>query len=70
MRTLLQVLEPMSLRERDEFAKRVGRGYAAAYLWMVATGHRRASPSLARALVEADPRLRLDQLRPDVWGRR
>jgi hypothetical protein len=40
------------------------------YMSQCAGGHRKPSVRLCRSLVAADPRLTLEELRPDIWGER
>lgn len=62
MRTLLRTMtEP----EREDFARRADSSLG--YLRLIAGGHRRPSTALAKRLVDADGRLSLHELRPDVW---
>lgn len=51
-------LSDLSPRERADLAAKVGCSHK--YLYQCATGRRRASPDLARTIVEADPRLTLE----------
>ena len=37
------------------------------YLYLIGGGHRRPSTKLCKKLVEAEPKLTLPELRPDVW---
>jgi hypothetical protein len=62
IKTLLRTLKPA---EREAFA--VSADTTVAYLYLLAGGHRRASPAMAKRLVEADARLTLPELRPDIW---
>jgi hypothetical protein len=62
MRTLLRSIEPT---ERERLAKRAKTSVG--YLNLIAGGHRKPSPKLARKLVQADNRLTLADLRPDLW---
>lgn len=63
MRTLLRTMnEP----QRQELARKVDSSLG--YLRLIAGGHRRPSTDLAKKLVEADARLSLHELRPDVWS--
>lgn len=43
-------------------------GVSVGYLYLVVRGHRHASPALSQRLVEADPRLTLPGMRPDVYA--
>lgn len=63
MQTLLRSLEPDG---REQLAKSAKTSVG--YLYLIAGGHRNPSPKLAKKLVEADPRLTLAELRPDLWG--
>lgn len=63
MRTLLR---SMTEPERQVLAAKVDSSVG--YLRLIAGGHRRPSTDLAKKLVEADGRLSLAELRPDVWG--
>ena len=67
-------LSDLTPAERDALADRVGCNRK--YLYQVATGvidlktgrARQPGTDLCRQLVAADPRLKLSDLRPDVWG--
>ncbi len=63
MRTLLR-----SMREPERQALAAKVDSSVGYLRLIAGGHRRPSTDLAKKLVEADRRLSLAELRPDVWG--
>ena len=62
MKTYLQQTAP-ELREKlaQEVKSSVG------YFYLIAGGHRKASTTLCKKLVEKEPRLTLQELRPDVW---
>ena len=51
--------------ERRELASKVGT--TGAYLYQVLTGRRTADAALARQIHDADPRIDLQDLRPDDW---
>jgi hypothetical protein len=51
--------------ERHALAQKVGSSVG--YFYLIAGNHRRPGPRLCRALVEAEPKLTLWSLRPDVW---
>lgn len=51
--------------ERRELAIKVGT--TGAYLYQVLTGRRTADAALARQIHDADPRIDLQDLRPDDW---
>lgn len=63
LQTLLRTIEP---REREALAKRAKTSVG--YLYLLAGGHRKPSPKLARKLVTVEPRLTLPDLRPDLWA--
>lgn len=67
-------IEAIDSDQRQEFADRAGTNTA--YLSQLASGHRKASTSLARRLVQASMQvfpgepeqwLTLDGIRPDIW---
>jgi hypothetical protein len=37
------------------------------YFYLIAGGHRKPGTKLCQALVENEPKLRLEALRPDIW---
>lgn len=51
--------------ERQALAAKAG--YSVGYLYLIAGKHRHPRPVRCRALVEADPKLTLWELRPDIW---
>lgn len=59
-------LSDLSPQERAELAKKVKKNEV--YIYQCSTGFRNPSAKLARNLVAADPRLTLEELRPDIWG--
>ena len=63
MKTYLQQATPV---ERDALAVEVGSSVG--YFYLLAGGHRRASPRLCRRLIAAEPKLTLTDLRPDIWS--
>lgn len=63
MKTFLQQAAP---DEREALAGAVESSVG--YFYLIAGGHRRPSTDLCKRLVEAEPRLSLRHLRPDVWG--
>lgn len=62
MREFLQVTKAP---EREALAQAANTSVG--YFWLIAGGHRKPSPGLCRRLVDAEPRLTLGGLRPDVW---
>ena len=62
MKTYLQQAAPA---EREALAATVKSSVG--YFYLIGGGHRRASPALCKRLVEAEPKLTLSGLRPDVW---
>ena len=52
--------------ERHQLADRVDSSVG--YFYLIAGGHRNASASLCKALVAAEPKLTLEELRPDIWA--
>lgn len=63
-----ELMSLMTEAERHDFARRAGT--TVNYLWLLSGGQRRPSPKLAKKLVDADRRLTLEKLRPDIWGQR
>lgn len=53
--------------ERELLANRVESSVA--YFWQLAGGHKKPGHKLCRRLVAAEPRLKLADLRPDIWSR-
>lgn len=51
--------------QREELAGRVDS--TVGYFWQLAGGHKKPGTDLCHRLVEAEPRLTLHELRPDVW---
>ncbi len=62
LKTYFQITKPA---ERDALAARCET--SANYLYLAARGKRNVGPSLAKRLVEEEPRLTLHELRPDIW---
>lgn len=62
LKTYFQSTKP---EERETLAKACDT--SADYLYLCSRGDRRVGPALARRLVEAEPRLTLAELRPDIW---
>lgn len=62
MKTYLKQATP---HEREALALAVGSSVG--YFYLIAGGHRNAGTDLCKLLVEAEPRLTLHDLRPDVW---
>jgi transcriptional regulator with XRE-family HTH domain len=62
---LAELLPNLTRAERDALA--AAAGTAPVYLSQIAKGLRSPSPKLARRLVDCEPRLRLSDLRPDIW---
>lgn len=54
-------------KERRALAEKIGTSEE--YLRFCANGYRRPSPELAKKLANAEPRLKLAELRPDIWGK-
>jgi hypothetical protein len=63
MKTYLKQATP---DEREELAKKVDSSVA--YFYQIAGRHKKPGTALCKALVEAEPKLTLHGLRPDVWG--
>lgn len=63
---LRELMDVLTYEEKLELARKADTGYY--YLFHMAAGARLPSPRLARKLVEADNRLTLAELRPDIWG--
>ncbi|NOV24182.1 hypothetical protein E5S69_11730 [Cupriavidus necator] len=53
-------------KERRALAEKIGTSEE--YLRLCANGHRQTGTTLALKLVAAEPRLKLADLRPDIWG--
>ncbi len=51
--------------ERDALADAVESSVA--YFYLIAGQHKKPGPKLCRRLVEAEPKLTLHELRPDIW---
>lgn len=62
MKTYLKQATP---EERDALAAKVGSSVG--YFYLIGGGHRNAGKNLCKALVAAEPRLTLNELRPDIW---
>lgn len=63
----LRDLDPLA---RQRFAKKVSRAGSVGYLYLVAGGHRRASPELAKKIEEAsEGKVTRAELRPDIFER-
>lgn len=62
MKTFLQQSTP---EQREALAQEVKSSVA--YFYQIAGGHKQPSTKLSRAIAEADPRITLSELRPDVW---
>lgn len=52
--------------ERETLAKAVESSVG--YFYLLAGGHRKPSAGLCKKLVEAEPKLVLSDLRPDIWA--
>ncbi|MET3135287.1 hypothetical protein AAKU55_005595 [Oxalobacteraceae bacterium GrIS 1.11] len=63
MKTYLKQAAP---EQREALAAAVASSVS--YLYVIAGGHRKAGPKLCKALVVAEPKLTLGELRPDIWG--
>lgn len=59
-------LKQASDAEREHLAAEVKSSVG--YFYLIAGGHRRPSTGLCKRLVTAEPRLSLEELRPDVWS--
>jgi hypothetical protein len=62
MKTYLRQATP---DEREALATEVKSSVG--YFYLIAGGHRNPSTGLAKRLVEAEPKLTLSGLRPDIW---
>jgi hypothetical protein len=62
MKTYLKQASPV---ERDALAVAVSSSVG--YFYLIGGGHKRPSAKLCHALVAAEPRLTLSELRPDIW---
>ena len=59
-------IEKYGKEEATRVAESAGSKYV--YLYHIALGHRKPSPTLSRKLVEASKgRMKLSDLRPDIW---
>jgi hypothetical protein len=65
--TLRELLDVLTHEEKVALAEKAETTYI--YLFQMAAGARSPSPKLARKLAAADSRLKLADLRPDIWGR-
>lgn len=63
MKTYLRQASP---EERDALAAQVKSSVG--YLYLIGGGHRNAGKNLCKALVVAEPKLTLHELRPDIWS--
>lgn len=64
--TLADFLRSLDAVQRQAFADKVERSVG--YLYLVAGGHRRASPELAQAIDAAtEGKVSKEELRPDLW---
>lgn len=61
-----EFIRATSPEQREALAAKVE--ISSKYLFQISGGHRKPSVKLARRLVEADSRLTLSELRPDIWG--
>lgn len=61
--TLFKILTPP---EREALA--LACDASSEYLRMCANGWRKPGPELCKRLVAQEPRLTLEDLRPDIWG--
>jgi hypothetical protein len=52
--------------DRENIAHVVGSSVA--YFYQIAGGHKKPGVDLCKALVAAEPRLTLHELRPDIWS--
>jgi hypothetical protein len=59
-------LKQASADERTALASKVGSSVG--YFYLIGGGHRHASAGLCKRLVEAEPKLTLKDLRPDIWA--
>jgi DNA-binding transcriptional regulator YdaS (Cro superfamily) len=60
------LFKELSTEERHKLAEKVGT--STEYLRHCTSDRRRPSPKLCQKLVQAEPRLTLAELRPDLWG--
>jgi len=58
-------LKSVSPREREELAKKMKSSVG--YFYQLAGGHRKPSPSFCKEIVKCEPRLKLADLRSDIW---
>lgn len=59
-------LPTLTVEERKRLAQRVG--IVDQYIYLLMRGLKKPSPAVARRLHEADPRFRLQDLRPDDYS--
>ncbi len=64
---LRQLFDAIDAEAKRELAAKVDSNLV--YLFQIAGGDRNPSPALARRLVQAEPRLKLHDLRPDIWSK-
>ena len=58
----------MDKEQREAFAREVSRAGSVGYLYLVAGGHRRASPELAKRIERASAgAVKKSDLRPDIF---
>jgi hypothetical protein len=63
MKTYLKQATP---EQREELAEKVDSSVA--YFYQIAGGHKQPGHKLCRALVAAESKLTLADLRPDIWA--
>lgn len=59
-------LSNLSKKERENLAKKVGTSQL--YLYQLGRGIRKGSVEFMQKINKADPRFKLSDLRPDIWG--
>ena len=59
-------LSNLSKKERENLAKKVGTSQL--YLYQLGGGIRKGSVEFMQKINKADPRFKLSDLRPDIWG--
>jgi hypothetical protein len=59
-------LKQASQEERESLAVKVDSSVG--YFYLIGGGHRNAGKDLCKALVAAEPKLTLHELRPDIWS--
>ncbi len=56
----------LSRKDRINLAKKLNSSEA--YIYQLAKGIKKGSPEFMKKINKADPRFKLSDLRPDIWG--